>query len=140
MADSEIVLLELDQPPDATDMRHYAGHIAFGPDGSLWLSLEDGTDSRAQGQDPDTLFGTIIRIDVDHGDPYAVPLGNPFVAGGGAPEVWVYGLRNPWRFSIDPVDRLIYIGDVGHADQEEVDVLPIEKGGAQHRMVGHGGH
>lgn len=129
MADSEIVLLELDQPPDATDIRHYAGQVAFGPDGFLWLSLGDGTDSRAQGQDPDTLFGTIIRIDVDHGDPYAVPLGNPFVAGGGAPEVWVYGLRNPWRFSIDPVDRLIYIGDVGHADQEEVDVLPIDEGG-----------
>jgi glucose/arabinose dehydrogenase len=129
-ADSEIVLIELEQPPDATDIRHYGGQVTFGPDGYLWLSLGDGADSRAQGQDSDTLFGSIIRIDVDNGDPYAVPVDNPFVAGGGAPEVWAYGLRNPWRFSIDPVDRLIYIGDVGHADQEEVDVLSIDDGGA----------
>jgi len=128
-SDSEVVLLELEQPPNATDIRHYGGQVAFGPDGYLWLSLGDGADSRAQGQDPDTLYGTIIRIDVDNGDPYAVPVDNPFVAGGGAPEVWAYGLRNPWRFSIDPVDRLIYIADVGHANQEEVDVLPIDEGG-----------
>jgi hypothetical protein len=128
-SDSEVVLLELEQPPNATDIRHYGGQVAFGPDGYLWLSLGDGADSRAQGQDPDTLYGTIIRIDVDNGDPYAIPVDNPFVAGGGAPEVWAYGLRNPWRFSIDPVDRLIYIADVGHADQEEVDVLPIDEGG-----------
>jgi len=128
-SDSEVVLLELEQPPNATDIRHYGGQVVFGPDGYLWLSLGDGADSRAQGQDPDTLYGTIIRIDVDNGDPYAIPVDNPFVAGGGAPEVWAYGLRNPWRFSIDPVDRLIYIADVGHADQEEVDVLPIDEGG-----------
>lgn len=128
-SDSEVVLLELEQPPNATDIRHYGGQVVFGPDGYLWLSLGDGADSRAQGQDPDTLYGTIIRIDVDNGDPYAIPVDNPFLAGGGAPEVWAYGLRNPWRFSIDPVDRLIYIADVGHADQEEVDVLPIDEGG-----------
>jgi glucose/arabinose dehydrogenase len=128
-SDSEVVLLELEQPPNATDIRHYGGQVVFGPDGYLWLSLGDGADSRAQGQDPDTLYGTIIRIDVDSGDPYAIPVDNPFVAGGGAPEVWAYGLRNPWRFSIDPVHRLIYIADVGHADQEEVDVLPIDEGG-----------
>jgi glucose/arabinose dehydrogenase len=128
-SDSEVVLLELEQPPNATDIRHYGGQVVFGPDGYLWLSLGDGADSRAQGQDPDTLYGTIIRIDVDNGDPYAIPVDNPFVAGGGAPEVWAYGLRNPWRFSIDPVHRLIYIADVGHADQEEVDVLPIDEGG-----------
>ncbi len=128
-SDSEVVLLELEQPPNATDIRHYGGQVVFGPDGYLWLALGDGADSRAQGQDPDTLYGTIIRIDVDNGDPYAIPVDNPFVAGGGAPEVWAYGLRNPWRFSIDPVHRLIYIADVGHADQEEVDVLPIDEGG-----------
>ncbi len=128
-SDSEVVLLELEQPPNATDIRHYGGQVVFGPDGYLWLALGDGADSRAQGQDPDTLYGTIIRIDVDSGDPYAIPVDNPFVAGGGAPEVWAYGLRNPWRFSIDPVHRLIYIADVGHADQEEVDVLPIDEGG-----------
>ncbi len=127
--ETEKVLFEFDQPPDATDIRHYAGQLGFGPDGYLWVSLGDGADSRAQGQDPNTLFGTVSRIDVDNGDPYAIPPENPFVDGGGAPEVWAYGLRNPWRFSIDPVDRLIYIADVGHADQEEINVLPIDEGG-----------
>jgi hypothetical protein len=127
--DTEKVLFEFEQPPDATDIRHYGGQLGFGPDGYLWVSLGDGADSRAQGQDPNTLFGTVSRIDVDNGDPYAIPPENPFVDGGGAPEVWAYGLRNPWRFSIDPVDRLIYIADVGHADQEEINVLPIDEGG-----------
>lgn len=127
--DSERVLFELEQPPDATDIRHYGGQLAFGPDGYLWVSLGDGADSRDQGQDPGTLFATVSRIDVDSGDPYGIPPENPFVDGGGAPEVWAFGLRNPWRFSIDPVDRLIYIADVGHADQEEINVLPIDEGG-----------
>jgi glucose/arabinose dehydrogenase len=128
-ADTERVLIELEQPPNATDIRHYAGQLNFDPDGYLWVSMGDGADSRAQGQDPNTLFGTVSRLDVDSGDPYGIPPNNPFVDGGGAPEVWAYGLRNPWRFSIDPVDRLIYIADVGHADQEEIDVLPIDEGG-----------
>ncbi|HVR77144.1 MAG TPA: PQQ-dependent sugar dehydrogenase [Acidimicrobiia bacterium] len=127
--DTETVLIEREQPPDATDIRHYAGQLGFGPEGYLWVSLGDGADSRAQGQDPNTLFGTVSRIDVDSGDPYAIPPENPFVESGGAPEVWAYGLRNPWRFSIDPIDRLIYIADVGHADQEEINVLPIDEGG-----------
>ena len=127
--DTERVLIELEQPPDATDIRHYAGNLAFGPDGYLWVSMGDGADSRDQGQDPNTLFGAVSRIDVDGGDPYGIPPENPFVDGGGAGEVWAYGLRNPWRFSIDPVDGLIYIADVGHADQEEIDILPIAEGG-----------
>jgi hypothetical protein len=127
--DTERVLFELDQPEDATDIRHYAGQLGFGPDGYLWVSLGDGADSRDQGQDPNTMFATVSRIDVDSGDPYGIPPENPFVGGGGAPEVWAYGLRNPWRFSIDPVDGLIYIADVGHADQEEINVLPIDEGG-----------
>ncbi|HET9201814.1 MAG TPA: PQQ-dependent sugar dehydrogenase [Acidimicrobiia bacterium] len=127
--DTERVLIELEQPPDATDIRHYAGQLAFGPEGYLWIAMGDGADSRDQGQDPNTMFGAISRIDVDGGDPYGIPPENPFVDGGGAGEVWAYGLRNPWRFSIDPVDGLIYIADVGHADQEEVNVLPIAEGG-----------
>jgi glucose/arabinose dehydrogenase len=75
------------------------------------------------------MFGAVSRIDVDGAEPYGIPPENPFVDGEGAPEVWAYGLRNPWRFSIDPVDGLIYIADVGHADQEEVNVLPIAEGG-----------
>jgi glucose/arabinose dehydrogenase len=127
--DTERVLIELEQPPDATDIRHYAGNLAFGPDGYLYVSMGDGADSRDQGQDPNTMFGAVSRIDVDGGDPYGIPPENPFVEEGGAGEVWAYGLRNPWRFSIDPVDGLIYIADVGHADQEEINVLPIAEGG-----------
>lgn len=127
--DSEQIIFEYEQPPDATDIRHYGGNVAFGPDGYLWVSMGDGADSRAQAQDPSTPYGTIVRIDVDSGDPYGIPPDNPFVDGGGMPDVWAYGLRNPWRFAIDPVDRLIYIADVGHADQEEVNVVSIDEGG-----------
>ena len=127
--ESEKVIFEFEQPPDASDIRHYGGNTAFGPDGYLWVSLGDGADSRDQGQDPFTFFGSVVRLDVDSGDPYEVPSVNPFIEGGGTPEVWAYGLRNPWRFSIDPVDRMIYIADVGHADQEEINVLPIDEGG-----------
>lgn len=127
--DSEKVIFEYEQPENATDIRHYGGNLLFGPDGYLWVSMGDGADSRAQGQDPNTPYGTIVRIDVDSGDPYSVPPDNPFVDGGGLADVWAYGLRNPWRFSIDPVDGMIYIADVGHADQEEVNVVPIAEGG-----------
>lgn len=126
---AKIVLQEVRNPPNASEPRHYGGALNFGPDGYLWAAVGDGAASRDQGQDPNTIFGTILRIDIDGGDPYAVPPDNPFVGGGGKAEVWAYGLRNPWRFSIDPVDGLIYIGDVGHADQEEVDVVPIDEGG-----------
>ena len=128
-SDSERILWEMEQPPDATDIRHYAGQVTFGPDGYLWFSSGDGADSRDQGQDPNTMFGAVMRIDVDSGDPYGIPPDNPFVNGGGAEEIFAYGLRNPWRFSIDPVDRLLYVGDVGHAEQEEVNVVSIDEGG-----------
>lgn len=126
---SERVIFEYEHPENATDIRHYGGNVAFGPDGYLWVSMGDGADSRAQGQDPNTPYGTVVRIDVDSGDPYGIPPNNPFVDGGGMADVWAYGLRNPWRFAIDPVDRLIYIADVGHADQEEVNVVSIDEGG-----------
>lgn len=127
--DSERVLFDLPQPEGHTDIRHYAGQLAFGPDGYLYSAQGDGADSRDQGQDPNTMYAAISRLDVDSGDPYGIPPENPFVGGGGAPEVWAYGLRNPWRFSIDAVDGLIYVADVGHADQEEVNVVPIGEGG-----------
>jgi glucose/arabinose dehydrogenase len=127
--DSEKVVFEYEQPPNASDIRHYGGNVVFGPDGYLWVSMGDGADSRAQAQDPNTPYGTIVRIDVDSGDPYSVPPDNPFVDGGGLGDVWAYGLRNPWRFSIDAVDGLIYIADVGHADEEEVNVVSINEGG-----------
>ena len=126
---SERVLFQLDQPEDATDIRHYAGDLHFGPDGYLWISSGDGADARGQGQNPDSMFAAIIRIDVDQGDPYGIPPDNPFVDGGGAPEVWAFGLRNPYRFWIDPVDGVIFIGDVGLETWEEVNAVPIDEGG-----------
>jgi len=126
---SEKVMFSLPQPPDSSDMRHYAGMVQFGPDGLLYVSLGDGADARGQGQNPDSLYASILRLDVDAGDPYAIPPDNPFVNGGGAPEVWAFGLRNPWRFAIDPVDELLYVADVGQGDREEVSVVSINESG-----------
>ncbi len=127
--DSEMELFSHPQPPDSVELRHYGGQLVFGPDGYLYVSLGDGADAEAQGQDPNTVFGTILRLDVDSGSPYGIPPDNPFVEGGGAPEVWVYGLRNPWRFSIDASDDLVYVADVGQ-EWEEVNVLSLDDGGA----------
>jgi hypothetical protein len=128
---SERLLIDLAQPEDSTDIRHYGGMVLFGPDGNLWVSLGDGANASAQGQDPGTLFATISRLDVDgppaDGLPYAIPEDNPFVEGGGAPEVWAYGLRNPWRFTIDA--KSVIVADVGLEQREEVNVLPLRRGG-----------
>jgi glucose/arabinose dehydrogenase len=105
---------------------HNGGMVAFGPDGYLYLGLGDGggaNDQFGNGRRPDTVLGTILRIDVDGAAPYAVPPDNPFVAGGGAAEVWAYGLRNPWRFDVDPTDGRVYIADVGQGQWEEVSVV-----------------
>ena len=111
---------------------HNGGMIAFGPDRYLYVALGDGGgggDTYGNGQDPHTLLGTILRLDVDGGDPYAIPPDNPFADGqDGAPEVWLWGLRNPWRFSFDGDD--LWIGDVGQGAWEEIDVLGAGEGGA----------
>ncbi len=122
--DTERVLFELPQP--GGEIRHYGGMLMFGPDGHLYVSLGDGANASDQGQNPETLYAALLRIDVDGGDPYGIPADNPFVNGGGAPEVWAYGLRNPWRFSIDAAENLLYLADVGHAVWEEVNVVPLE--------------
>ncbi len=111
---------------------HNGGHLAFTPDGLLVISSGDGGsggDPQGNAQNPGTRLGALLRIDIDGGDPYAIPEGNPF-ASGAAPEVWHVGLRNPWRFSIDPVDELIYIADVGQGAREEIDVVPLAANGA----------
>ncbi|MDH5372412.1 MAG: PQQ-dependent sugar dehydrogenase [Acidimicrobiia bacterium] len=118
-------ILRFEQPTE----RHNAGMIQFGPDGYLYLSLGEGGAASTHAQDPNTLLSSILRLDVDGGAPYLVPADNPFVGGGGAPEVWAFGLRNPWRFDIDPVDGLMYIADVGHSDWEEIDVVSLDGGG-----------
>lgn len=114
---------------------HNGGHIVFGPDRMLYVGLGDGGsggDPSGHGQDPGTLLGTILRIDVTQriGPPYAIPEDNPFADGvGGRPEVWHWGLRNPWRFSFDLGAGHLYIGDVGQNRWEEIDVVPTEEGG-----------
>ncbi len=128
--DSEKVLYERRQPEESTDIRHYAGMLRFGPDGYLYISSGEGASARTQPQDPNTFFGAMLRLDVDGGDPYAIPSDNPFADGvDGAPEVWAFGLRNPWRFDIDHETGLVYIGDVGQGDIEEIDVVPVLPGG-----------
>lgn len=108
---------------------HNGGGLAFGPDGFLYVGLGDGGragDPLGNGQDPSTLLGSLLRIDPDGAvgaAAYAIPEGNPFVDGGGAPEVWLYGVRNPWRFSFDPPTGDLWIADVGQNRFEEVNRL-----------------
>jgi len=115
---SEKILLKVDQPfPN-----HNGGVLAFGPDGYLYAGLGDGGsggDPFGNGQSLTTLLGKILRIDVNNGDPYAIPVDNPF-----GNEIWAYGLRNPWRMSFDKQTGDLYIGDVGQGTWEEIDFLP----------------
>ncbi len=124
---SERVILLVDQPAS----NHNGGMIDFGPDGFLWIGFGDGggaNDRYRQGQRADTLLGAMVRIDVDGGDPYAVPADNPFVDDSeGAPEVWAIGVRNPWRWSFD--GNRIYIGDVGQNEREEISIADVGAAG-----------
>lgn len=123
------LVLRVEQPQP----NHNGGHLAFGPDGMLYLGLGDGGgegDPEVNGQDPATLLGTILRLDVDGEAPYEIPPDNPFVGDPEArPEVWAYGLRNPWRFSWDPARDLLFVADVGQDRWEEVNVVASSQGG-----------
>jgi glucose/arabinose dehydrogenase len=125
---SEQVILTADQPYN----NHNGGQVLFGPDGMLYLGLGDGGsegDPQGRGQDLSDLLGSILRLDVRSTSPYSVPPDNPFVGQAGVqPEVWSYGLRNPWRFSFDRTTGDLYIGDVGQDSFEEVDVAPAAAG------------
>jgi len=120
---SQQVLLEIDQPA----RNHNGGMLAFGPDGYLWVGTGDGgaaNDRFDQGQRPDTLLAALLRLDVATSGEYTIPKDNPYVdSDEGAPEVFSFGLRNPWRFAID--EDVLYIADVGQRSVEEVNVTPI---------------
>ncbi len=127
---NETILMRQPQP----FTNHNGGQIAFGPDGMLYIGLGDGGlayDPLGAGQDLETVLGKILRIDVHPSDdeqPYAIPADNPFVGKSDARgEIWAYGLRNPWRFSFDPVSGRLYAGDVGQDTREEIDL--IRRGG-----------
>ncbi len=106
---------------------HNGGNLIFGPDGMLWIGLGDGGsagDPQRNGQNKAALLGKMLRIDVDRGDPYAIPRDNPFVNDPGARgEVWAFGLRNPWRYSFDRATGDLYIADVGQNAWEEIDFV-----------------
>jgi glucose/arabinose dehydrogenase len=112
---------------------HNGGHILFGPDGMLYIPTGDGGsggDPQNRAQNLSSLLGKMLRIDVDGGDPYAIPSDNPFVGRADVrPEIWAYGLRNPWRVAFDEQAGLLYVADVGQNAWEEVSVVPADQGG-----------
>ncbi|MCM3876071.1 MAG: PQQ-dependent sugar dehydrogenase, partial [Thermoanaerobaculia bacterium] len=128
-AGSERILLKIAQP----FANHNGGQLAFGPDGYLYIGMGDGGsagDPNNNAQNLSSLLGKILRIDVVGRTSYAIPATNPFAGSGAArPEIWAYGLRNPWRFSFDRKTGDLYIGDVGQGAWEEVDFQPAGAAG-----------
>jgi glucose/arabinose dehydrogenase len=125
---SEKKLIQVNQPYP----NHNGGGLAFGRDGYLYIGLGDGGsagDPQNNAQNLNTLLGKLLRIDVSQPDGYSIPADNPYINSGGKPEIWAYGLRNPWRFSFDTGTGDLYIGDVGQNLWEEVDYLPAGSAG-----------
>lgn len=125
---SEKQLLFVQQPfPN-----HNGGALHFSPQGYLIIGLGDGGsggDPYGNAQSLNSLLGKLLRLDVDHGDPYVVPADNPFAAGGGFSEIWALGLRNPWRFSYDRLTGDLWVADVGQDAWEEIDFIPAGTAG-----------
>ena len=130
---SEKVIMEIDQP----QFNHNGGDLVFGPDGYLYIPLGDGGGANdvglghpdiGNGQDTSTLLGSILRLDIDGGDPYAIPDDNPFVGEEGLDEIFAYGFRNPYRISFDARgDNELFVADVGQDLWEEVNI--VSRGG-----------
>ena len=121
---TEEVILTVEQPFN----NHNGGNLAFGHDGYLYIGLGDGGrggDPQGHGQNTETLLGSILRIDVDGGPPYAIPKDNPFISEGGRPEIYAWGLRNPWRFSFDRGTGELWVADVGQNNWEEVNKVQL---------------
>ncbi|MBI5960614.1 MAG: PQQ-dependent sugar dehydrogenase [Chloroflexi bacterium] len=114
---------------------HNGGHLAFGPDGYLYIALGDGGsggDPEGNGQNLATLLGSILRVGVDVETGYVIPADNPFVTSDSArPEIWAWGLRNPWRFSFDRATGDLYSGDVGQGEWEEINFQPAASPGGE---------
>jgi hypothetical protein len=125
-AGSAELVLHVDQPAS----NHNGGQIAFGPDGMLYVGMGDGGgggDVQNHGQNRSTLLGALLRLDV-RTLPYAIPADNPFAGSvDDRPEIWGYGLRNPWRFSFDHVAGDLYIGDVGQGEWEEINAVAADE-------------
>lgn len=124
--ETERTLLVVDQPAD----NHNGGEITFGPDGYLYIGLGDGGGSSDQfrtGQGPSSLLATVLRIDPT-ANGYEIPADNPFNSGGGEPEIYIWGARNPWRFSFDLVTGDLWVADVGQGAIEEVNVFYSSEG------------
>ena len=125
------VLLTIEEPA----ANHNGGHLAFGKDGYLYIGTGDGGgagDTYEQSRRTDNLLAKMLRIDVDNGDPYAIPKDNPFTGREGyRPEIWAVGLRNPWRYSFDKKTADLYIADVGQNRYEEVHFQPASSKGGE---------
>jgi glucose/arabinose dehydrogenase len=125
------LILAIDQPYS----NHNGRHNLFGPDGMLYIGMGDGGsqgDPHGNGQNRNVLLGKLLRINVDRGDPYVVPSGNPYAKGGGRGEIWATGLRNPWRFAFDRAAGMLYIADVGQDKYEEINVAPVSAAGVNY--------
>jgi glucose/arabinose dehydrogenase len=127
-ADNEERILMINQP----DVNHNGGHIVFGPDDRLYIGMGDGGgggDPYRNGQDRHSLLGKILRIQVGENGPYTVPDDNPFVGNANfRPEIWAWGLRNPWRYNFDPITGDLYVADVGQNLTEEVNHVKANLG------------
>jgi glucose/arabinose dehydrogenase len=130
VADPSSAKLIIDIP--LPSLTHSGGLVSFGPDGMLYIGTGDGGQPQT-GQDTNSLLGSLLRIDVDHGDAYAIPPDNPFV---GQPnhrgEIWAKGLQNPFRYSFDPPTGRLYVVDLGHNDQQEINIVPASRSGVNY--------